>query len=440
MPANTSSSYMRDLQRLLQSLTSVQQTDSIVSLLSDSLRYIRFVEGAPGAGVTEAPQLMPAVWFTAEKILRLTEGLNQADSLIRSAKLLGTLQLLAPDSSRRWRELQFGYKLLYRATLALRLLDHALEHKLLNDEQWQFWYAGRSYNDDDCSYRNQLQLPLLAAIMLQDAGLLEDEATMLLGGYADHLDTRRRLNSDEREHYLKVSQRARDKLLQHSLTPLEYRGNSRAERDQFLSLQQQQLGLIKHWLNSTDQTQHPSQLLKVVQLYSSMVLPGRDRYQYESLPKASLLLRDAVSRRQVTASWVQHLLKITGVFPQGYGIAFIPQHSATAGQKYELAIVNQLYPPNLAEPLCRVVSRNLQYRRGGHNCQISVKNNLYFKPARQRLSVIAPQRLQEILTQLTTDWQPGQIRHYLPRCWQPQNFFNDPNHHNLWNNAPQYLN
>src|SRR5690606_4858802 len=103
------------------------------------------------------------------------------------------------------------------------------------------------------------------------------------------------------------------------------------------------------------------------QVYSSIVLPGRHRYQYEALPKASLLLKDSVSRGQFPAIWVKHLLTITGIFPQGFGIAFIPakQDSAFA-EKYELAIVNQLYPPSPAEPLCRIVSRNLQYRRGGH--------------------------------------------------------------------------
>ena len=172
-----------------------------------------------------------------------------------------------------------------------------------------------------------------------------------------------------------------------------------------------------------------------------MVLPGRQRYVYEALPKASLLLKDSARRGQLNSTLVEHFLQITGVFPQGFGIAFTPQqHDGSQQEKYELAIVNQLYPPNIAEPLCRVVSRNLQYRRGGHNCQISIAHNLYFKPARERLATIPKQRLQEILLQLSADWQPGQIRRYIPRCWHPEQFFQQAEHQNLWNSAQSKIN
>ena len=441
------SSFMRELKRLLQLLTSVSDAESLVSLISDCHRYLRFVSASTGSRAQQTepakPELMPQLWFLAEKILRLTEGNSSSDTLVRSARMLGSLQLTAPESPRRWRELQFGYKLLYRATLSLRLLDHALHHQLVTDATLLEHYHARHYINDDCPYRLNVQLPLVIAVMLLDCGQLDTDAIRILIGFAGEQDSSRSLQNDEREQYLAVSHLAQQQLLQNYLTPLPYRGNSKVEKQLHLQQQQQRLQLIRQLLNGTAPNTGQSSaasmpILSLPQVYSSMVLPGRQRYQYEALPKASLLLRDCVSRGQFPAIWVKHLLQITGVFPQGFGIAFIPaQHDSAFAEKYELAIVNQLYPPSPAEPLCRIVSRNLQYRRGGHNCKVSMAHNLYFKPARDRLAIIPEQRLQDILTRLSADWEPGQLRRFLPRCWQPQQFFSQSEHQNLWNNAIQ---
>ena len=125
----------------------------------------------------------------------------------------------------------------------------------------------------------------------------------------------------------------------------------------------------------------------------------------------------------MTVVWCSHWLSITGIFPQGYGIVFLPKDAS--GQpldRYEFAIVNSLYPPQPEAPICRVVTRNLHYRNNLPNSSISVAYNLYFKPARQQLSVIPPQRLHEILSKLSSDFEPGRLRRLLPRYWHPDEF------------------
>ncbi|MEH8021970.1 MULTISPECIES: hypothetical protein [Rheinheimera] len=433
------SSFMRELKRLLQALTSVADADSLVSLINDMHHFIRMTNNMPVSdAVIAKPELMPQLTFLAEKVLRLSEGNNQADTLVRSARLLGSLQLTAPDSPRRWRELQFGYKLLYRAALTLRLLEHALEHKLLTDNTLLHHYTARRFADDTCPFRVNVQLPLIIAVMLLDCGQLDIDAITLLTGYAGQYDANRSMQHQERQRYLATSKVAMARLLDEALQLVPYRGNSKREQQLHQLQQQNNIKFIKQLLSQSINSDGPlAPLLSLPQVYSSIVLPGRDRYQYEALPKASLLLKDGVNRGQFPANWVQQLINIVGIFPQGYGIAFIPtQHDSGYAEKYELAIVNQLYPAKLAEPLCRIVSRNLQYRRGGHNCQVSLAHNLYFKPARDRLSVIPTARLKEILMQLSADWEPGQIRRFLPRCWQPQQFFSQSTHQNLWNQAP----
>ncbi len=437
------SSFMRELRRLLTRLTSVADPDSLVSLLTDYYRFVRFSQGSRSQEtVTRKPELMPQLWFLAEKILRFTEGDNTNETLTRSARMLGCLQLTTPVSGRRWRELQFGYKLLYRATLSVRLLEHALQHKLLSEPLLQLYFEQRVSGNDDCPYRLNVQLPLVVAVMLMDAGQLEPESVTLLTGYAGELDSARALAPQERTEYLQHCQLATMQVVTHALDVTPYRGNSKQEKQQYLQLQQQRLSFIRQLIQQQhDPASALGNVLKIPQVYSSMVLPGRQRYIYEALPKASLLLKDSVSRGQLHGVLVKHFLRITGVFPQGFGIAFTPLSAeGTPQEKYELAVVNQLYPPNIAEPLCRIVSRNLQYRRGGHNCQVSLDHNLYFKPARERLAVMPPQRLEEILAQLSADWQPGQLRRFIPRCWHPEQFFSQAEHQNLWNNAPQQRN
>jgi hypothetical protein len=432
------SNFMRELKRLLARLTAVSDAESLVSILTD---YYHFASASSNKDSRPAkPELMPQLHFLAEKILRLTDGITAAETLTRSARVLGCLQLTVPG--RRWRELQFGYKLMYRATLSLRLLDHALQHKLLAEPALQQFFARREPGNDDCPYRLNVQLPLVIAVMLLDAGQLEPDAVTMLIGYTGELDASRSLAPDERDDYLQRCQSATQQLVGTALDLLPYRGNSKQEKQQHQTLELQRLNLIRQLIQlQNEPASLLGNILKIPQVYSSMVLPGRQRYVYEALPKASLLLKDSVVRGQLNGVLVQHFLRITGVFPQGYGIAFTPrQQDSALPEKYELAVVNQLYPPKLAEPLCRIVSRNLQYRRTGHNCCISIEHNLFFKPARQRLAVIPSQRLEQILARLSADWQPGQLRRFIPRCWHPEQFFSKREHQNLWNDAPQQRN
>ncbi|MGI5310521.1 hypothetical protein [Rheinheimera sp. WS51] len=392
---------------------------------------------------TKSDSLFHSLQFTAERLLNLSEGASSAETLTRSAKILGSLQLTVPTSTRRWREVQFSYKPIYRAVLALRLLDHTLEHNLITDPTLQGYYKNRQAKNDDCQFRLFVQIPLIIAIFLLDAGLHNPKTADILYGKKIHsLDPLRAMTGDERKDFNQINQTSRFDLAQLGLQPSAYRGNCKNE--QLLS-EQTQLKQIKFILLLLQQVENGKSMLgsiaKIPQIYSSVVLPGRNRFRYQSLPKVALILKQAAQRQEVDARLVDQLLRITGIFPQGYGIAFLPrQLDLSTQEKYELAIVNQLYPPSPEQPLCRVVTRNLQYRRGGQNCQISVDYNLYFKPARDKLTIMPEQRLREILSKLSADWHPGELRRLVPRYWQPSEFFSHSDQQNLWNQAPRVIN
>lgn len=374
----------------------------------------------------------------AEQLLKLSEGESNSETLAFSARLLGCLQIMVPTAKRQRELVQFAYKPLYRAVLSLRLLDHLLAQQLLDEPALVSHYQLRNRQaPDDCPYRQHVQLPIVMAVLLQDIGLLHPDALGIIQGELAQFDSGRPLNLDERERLLKVSSAASLALLQQGFGIAPYKGNDKAEREQYFAAQQQRL----HWLSQllqldpTDKTLFGS-LLKVPQVYASIVLPGRQRFNYALLPKAALLMREGARRNEYNGLLVDQLLRITGLFPQGYGVVFTPLAADQQPQdRYEFAIVNGLYPQKPEQPNCRVVSRQQQYRNTGMDISLQTDYNLYFKAARERLEVLPEHRLKALLNALYQDGEARYLRKLLPRCWQPEQFFTDPAHQNLWQNA-----
>ena len=375
--------------------------------------------------------------YCCELLLQLCEGESKSETLTRSARVLGSLQLLVPHQPKRALEVQFSYKLLYKMVLALRLLDHRLEREQM-PSSWQHCWQQRQSDPTAstlCPFRNQIQLPLLQAILVQEFGQLHPAAQKLLHNSERRLDPLTELDSDARYQFLLQSHQGSLQLVQQGLGVWPYQGSDKTERQQHEQQQQKQQQWIKQLLEATQVPgQGSGNLLKVPQVYASIVMPGRKRFQYDALPKAALLLKQGVQHQLYSADWVDQLLRITGLFPQGYGLAFIPARASEQSRdKYEFAIVNALYPADPQVPHCRIVTRNLQYKNTGKDYAVPTTQNLYFRTARKQLEVVPPERLREILSKLFADAEQRFLRQLLPRCWQPNDFFSLPAHQNLWN-------
>lgn len=378
------------------------------------------------------------LYMLCQQFLQLTEGNNRTETILRSSKMLGTLQLLAPSEGEQIASVQQKYKPLYKATLSLRLLDHLLAQGLITNSyilQKAQQRKAAAETNDACPFRDDVQIPLLMALLLQDVGHYHPDALKILTGPDGNWPRNRELEPAERSRFLDISLQASLSFLLKGIGVPKYRGNSRPERDAFDKNEQDKLAFAATLLRcSTKPGSGVGNLLKLPQVYASAVLPGRNRFDYQALPKVALILKAGAANGQYDGRMVQSLLSITGIFPQGYGIVFLPKDAS--GQpldRYEFAIVNSLYPPQPEAPICRVVTRNLHYRNNLPNSSISVAHNLYFKPARQQLAVIPPQRLHEILSKLSSDFEPGRLRRLLPRYWHPDEFFAEPRHQNLWN-------
>jgi hypothetical protein len=200
-------------------------------------------------------------------------------------------------------------------------------------------------------------------------------------------------------------------------------------------MEQDKQNFISHLLKSAIQPEDGiGNLLKIPQVYVSVVLPSKANYQYEQLPKVSALLKAGVTKGWYPAAIVESLLKVTGYFPQGYGITYIPKDSDKQDlDRYEYAIVNGLYPLEPEQPICRTVTRNLTYNTFGINVVVSVDNNLYFPSAQQKLEKMSEERLQEILSKLVSNLEERTTMDLIPKCWHPDEFFTMMKNQNLWN-------
>ncbi len=86
---------------------------------------------------------------------------------------------------------------------------------------------------------------------------------------------------------------------------------------------------------------------------------------------------------------VDSLYKVTGMFPQGFGIVYMPLGElAEQGDCYEYAIVNALYPRVPEQPNCRIATRQLTYIGFGQNIIIKKSSNLYFTQTAKKYLII----------------------------------------------------
>lgn len=376
----------------------------------------------------------------ARQLLALISGDTPQETRQLSARALGTIQLLSSTRGRHVALINQRHKHAYKAILAIRLLDQLLEDQLIKNR-----YVLNKFNDSPQAneagellyspFLEEVQIPLIIALLLQDIGLQHPEVQSILRGADGTLDEYRTLAPTERQQLLTISYEQSQHYLKEGLGLDNYIGNSKAERDLFVYMEQDKQNFISHLLKSAIQPEEGiGNLLKIPQVYVSVVLPSKANYHYEQLPKVSALLKAGVAKGWYPAAIVDSLLKITGYFPQGYGITYIPKDSDKQDlDRYEYAIVNGLYPLEPEQPICRTVTRNLTYNTFGINVVVSVDNNLYFQSAQQKLEKMSEERLKEILSKLVSNLEERTTMDLIPKCWHPDEFFTFLKNQNLWN-------
>ena len=379
-------------------------------------------------------------------ILDLCQGETVDETNLLSAKLLGTIQLLSPTEGKNVAASNQKSKHLYKAVLSLRLLDKLLADGELNNAYVQQRFAAskgkKVAKDDYAPFRDDVQIPLLMAAILQDIGSCHPDAQLILKGADGNADEFRVLDNDERMALLQISYRESLKYVVQGLGLEKYSGNSKQERDSFTQRETERQNFVVMLLKNAVKPEHGiGNLLKIPQIYTSVVLSTKSSFAYDTLPKVALVLEKGVEKGVYSKVAVDALICITGVFPQGFGVTYIPKDSDRQDlDRYEYAIVTGLYPADIRQPICRMVTRNLTYNVSAQGCVISVENNLYYAPARKKLEKISEERLLEILSKLVSNFEERKNMPLLPRCWHPDEYFSYVKNQNLWNKVVMHSN
>ena len=383
----------------------------------------------------------------ALSIVELAEGHNFDETNRKSAQFLGTLQLLSPTEGKRVSENNEKSKSVYKAVLCLRLLDHLIIHEKIEDsyiKQFIVNMSSEQFKDfashDNEAYQRfvaQVKVPLIMAALLQDIGNYHPKAQDILYGEEGNLDPFRTLEVEQRKALLQINYRETLKYLVEGLGIPVFSGNTKDEREQFLIDEQDKTSFIRKLLKtSVNPKKSIGNVLKVPQIYTSIILSTKANYNYKLLPQVYQVLNKNAELGACEQEFVDALYAITGMFPQGYGVVYMPL--GDFGDKsdcYEYAIVNRLYPKKPDQPLCRMTTRKLTYISYGQNINIANSSNLYFTETAKKLASLSKERLHEILELLSSNVKERKESDLLPRCWHANEFFSVKANQNLWNKS-----
>lgn len=374
-------------------------------------------------------------------IIELTEGESFEETNRKSAKLLGTIQLISPTEGDKVADNNEYCKSLYKAILSLRLLDRLLLDIEITDPHIvntfaEFPEQSFAEFDFDAQQRviEQIKVPLLMAALLQDIGLYHNEAQDILTGGDPTAKPYRTLTIDERKKLLSINYKQTLNYITHAFNSPIYVGGSKEDRAQFIADEYAKSQFLQQLIKASFKPNETiGNLLKVPQIYTSIILSTKASYNYKVLPQVYQVLNKNAELGACSQIVVDALYQITGMFPQGYGVIYMPPE----GGCYEYAIVNRLYPISPDEPLCRKATRNLTFIGYGHNIEVKKTSNLYFPHMAKKVSRLSKERLNEILELLYSNYEERQQLDLLPRCWHANEYFSVKENQKLWNRLEQ---
>lgn len=374
----------------------------------------------------------------ASKIIELCEGDNWQETQELSAKLLGTIMLLTRGPEGKFARVHQRFKPLYKAVLTLRIVDRLLNHDAIAHNYLSKYRESLSRFRKNKYWKqkwfNELGKPLITASMLQDIGLQSPAALSLLKGEDGKQDEFRLLDETQRKALLKLNYHFTLKYLIDGLGVPHYVGNSREEKERVTqTLNETNDFLIKLVKDAFLSKTGLGEILKIPQIYVSIVLSTKPDYCRSSLPKGYMLIEQLAKKGGLNKQLAQEFIDMVGYFPQGFGINFIPiNDNGTEKEQYECAIVTGLNPKDPSAPVCKVVTRNRKYITTGGIEVITKERNLYFQAARKKLMRMGKDRLGEIMGQLSNNFTADSVDDLIPSFWEPYDFFSFKKHQNLW--------
>jgi hypothetical protein len=371
-------------------------------------------------------------------LLSLSEGEDFEETQLKSAKFLTTLVMFSPGKGKKLAELHHKLKPAYKAVLSLRVLDRlVLDGMVKNSYMMKNYAANKRYEtqtSDYICYTQAVILPIMLAAIFQDVGLQHPDLVELLEGKDGEKDRFRLLEKEDREKMLRLNYEYTVDYLQNGLGCQQASAETAEEVLAFDVAEQHrlkfQLGLV---LDANSSKIGTSEIIKIPQIYASVIFSTKREYQRKSLPTASLLIEQLAVKKAISKPIAKAFVDIVGHFPLGYGVVYIPKDlRGNELELYEYAIVTGLNPKILDEPICRPSTKNLMFLSVGKTMVIEKSINLHFPGARKKLVKVDPKRLAEIMEKLTYNFKVEQSAAFVPYYWEPHDYFCVEGNQNLW--------
>ena len=154
---------------------------------------------------------------------------------------------------------------------------------------------GKSFMELDADARLRftelVKIPLVMAALLQDIGHNHAQAQTILRGADGNLDPHRTLPIEDRKQLLQINHKHTLDYISNGIGIPSYSGNSKTDRTRFIVDEQLKHRFVKVLIKSSfNAKQGVGNLLKVPQIYVSIILSTKDSYNYKVLPKVFQVL------------------------------------------------------------------------------------------------------------------------------------------------------
>lgn len=410
------------IQSLAQEVKVVSETRANIAVLEDLKKQHKAAVQQLEKEQADRQRLIITI---VSQVIALSEGETYYETQTASSRFLGTLLLLTRGKDGNYARYHQRLKPLYKAVLALRLSDKVLADSSIKHSYLSKYAGVLERFTDEVKMRewaNFIATPVIAAAIFQDIGLYHEEAVRILYGEDGEDDPFRELDESFRKQLLKIN-------YQQTLTFIR-------DGVSFIGCEQNKgpHGFLMELMQDTFTGKSGiGDILKIPQVYSSIVLSTKPGYNRSMLPKGYMLIEQMAKQKSVNSRLAEHFINIVGYFPQGFGVCFIPvNEKGQEKDQYEYAIVSRLNPEHPAEPVCKIVSRNLTFFAAGKEERVAKDRNLFFNATKQKLMKIDRARMTEIMSQLKKNFTIADVDEHIPAFWEPHDFFADRKNQSIW--------
>ncbi|WP_339719014.1 hypothetical protein [uncultured Paraglaciecola sp.] len=372
-------------------------------------------------------------------VLKLTEGNNQQQTNTRSAKLLATLFMLSSTEGKNRKQMHQLYKPLYKAVLALRLLDKMLAEKKLSNNyivtrfkpETRFSAVPNKYSQ----FQLDVAIPVIIAAITQDIGMQHVEIQRLLKGADGSIDEFRVLDKETRIPLLIMNHEQTQDFITNGIGISVYEGDDLEKKIRYEKKQNNRLKFVLGLLVDAVKPSEGSigNIIKIPQIYSSFILSTKPEYHFQDLPKVITILNNSAKNGAICTNASQCFINLVGHFPLGFGIIYVQNSSPNEQLKdYFYGIVTRLNPQQPTIPTCRKITEKGEEGSEPKHFALKPENNLFYPSVQKKLENLTEETLAEIHEVHIEDLGDARLPSYVKGFWNPYRYFSIQKHQNLW--------